>query len=239
MQTYNFSLAAAASRNIPATGDLIVYESGTAAGAGDAHITIKPDFGDEIVLKPGQGVRFKQTATAFFIKVTDGASSVAGALVIGDGEFFDSNTNNKFTLDASFANNVTVMNTASNPVQITAASMAYTNSYASTAASVANTAIQMLAAATNVNGVVLNKFDIGGSATAGTGIVVLAKSTAPANVADGDVLFSGMQIAGGPLQLSLDIAKMGQPKVAAGKAIWYMSTAADGCTIRDALFTVL
>lgn len=100
MQSYAFSLAATTGRSIPVEGDFIAYESGS-AGAGDTHITVKPDVGDEVILKPGQGIRLSQKATNWFIKVTDQASTVSGTLIIGEGDFWDSNTANLVTFTAS------------------------------------------------------------------------------------------------------------------------------------------
>lgn len=230
-------------------GDGFFYIDATAADGVNTRISITPAGGNAIVLKPGQWFRLEREVEKWDIASVDGTATFTGNIVIGSGDFGDSNINNTFKLDGGFANSVNVNNTIAQRVPVTLdttqtitvrnGAMAYTNTYASTAASAANTAIQMLAAATNVNGAVLNKFDITGSAAAGTAIVVLAKATAPANIADGDVLFSGYVTANGGFSMSLDITKSGMPQVAAGKGIWYMSSASDFCVLRDALFTVL
>jgi hypothetical protein len=51
-------------------------------------------------------------------------------------------------------------------------------------------------------------------------------------------LFSGL-IPNAGTKVVMDISKDGQPKVAAGKGIWFISTNVDGNALRDALFTVL
>jgi hypothetical protein len=115
-------------------------------------------------------------------------------------------------------------------------SVAYTTSYASTVASVTNTAIQLLSPAANVNGAWLNAFTVI-PGQPGVMFSVLAKATAPANIADGDVLYTNYGGSGQKYQL--DIGKDGQVRVPAGKGIWYIANANDGAYIREALMTVL
>jgi hypothetical protein len=98
----------------------------------------------------------------------------------------------------------------------------------------------MLSAAANVNGAILNKFEIITQSAVAGAFAVVAKATVPANLADGDVLFSSNLVGASVIaRVALDIGKDGQPKVAAGKAIWYICTQADSAMLRDALMTVL
>lgn len=209
-----------------------------------------------------------QMAGNWTVHTQDPNASITGNIVIGSGEWYDANTLNTFKLDATFANNVNVTNDNAHavPVSIVQAAqieiandsgnripvtldpaqslnisanvMAYNQSYASTAAAVANNAIQLLAPIANVNGAILNKFESIVNPTTNIAWAVIAKATAPANLADGDVLVSGCGSSGFQ-RISMDIGKDGQPKVPAGKGIWFLSTSADNATVRDALFTVL
>lgn len=257
MESYPLSFTAArGNQNLPASGDLIVYESAVAAG--ETRLRVKPDNGGVVILRPGQWFRNPSPVTQWAVESYNKTDVIDAVFVIGYGEFGDANTLNKVTLDATFANVVTVAGVANTKVGNTVAEripvtldptqtintasnvMAYTASYSASAACVANTPIQMLAAATNVNGVVLNKFDMIYNTGGGAGIFsVIAKATAPTSQSDGDVLASGVLSSGATVKIGMDIAKEGQPKVAAGKAIWYFATVIDGAPLRDALFTVL
>lgn len=120
MQSYNLNLTAARPQTIyPATADLFVYESGTSAGL--TSIIVKPDNGNEITVKPGQWFRLTdgERASQWLVRSADGASVINGTIIIGSGEFGDANTLNKFTLDASFANNVEITNTTAKRVPVT------------------------------------------------------------------------------------------------------------------------
>lgn len=124
------------------------------------------------MLRPGQQFRLKQRSGRWFVRSYDGSSAIAGTIIIGDGEFFDSNTNNTVTLDATFANNVTVQNTGANPIPVdltntaveikndggnpipvsgtvstVEGAMTYTNSHVTNAPT--NVAIQVFSAASN------------------------------------------------------------------------------------------
>lgn len=287
LQNYDITVAPNKTQEVAAQGRYLYYYDGTTPNvtAGTVPATSKNlqikvvagTTGASVLLMPGQSIRLADTEKAPSMwKVTNaiGAETITGTLLVGEGEFHDSNVSNTLKLDATFANSVTVTNgvgapvpvavqgnvTIANPsieiandvgnripvtldptqvIQTAQTVMAYTASYSSTAQSVAGTAVQMLAPATNVNGVILNKFEnliqvSGGSTT----WVVLAKATAPANLTDGDVLLCGQALASG--RVSLDISKDGQPKVAAGKGIWfYSSGVSDQTLLRDALFTVL
>lgn len=121
MQTYPFNITPAASRTFGATGDLFVYESGQGAGEGaDTRIIVKPDSGGEITLRPGQQFRLPtgEKATQWNMRAVDVNGAVTGSVIIGAGEFHDANTLNKVQLDATFANVVTVANTAAERVPV-------------------------------------------------------------------------------------------------------------------------
>jgi hypothetical protein len=249
MQTYPLKLSpTVTSIPIGVQGDLFVYESGD-AGAGDSRICVKPENGAEIILKPGQRFRIKGTAQRWNVSLKDATSNLTANIIIGEGEFDDANTLNKFTLDATLTNNVTVDNTPANRVPVSLDTsqilnvagdiVSYTHKYSSITTAPSGTAVNLLPAATNINGAVLNKFEVIAGSASGIIVVVLANANTPANLTDGDVLWSGFTASATMTRFELDIAKNGQIKVPAGKGIWYMADASDGCRLRDALFTVL
>lgn len=250
MQTYPLALAASNNfgTRISSLGSQIVFESGTSTG--DSHIRVKTDTGDDIELKPGQQVRFVKPVTQWYVSSLDGTSAINGKLIIGDGDFTDSNISNTFTLDSTFANTVKLNNTTAERVPVTldvtqelkikGGIVAYTKAYSSSAESAVQTGIQLLSAAENVAGAILHKFEIITRLTVAYQYSILAKATAPANIADGDILFSEV-LTGAQLMTKskMDMGKDGQIQVPAGKAIWYFTTNLDSCLLRSALFTVL
>lgn len=119
METYPLSFTALKGfQNLPAQGDLIVYESANVALNAETRVRVKPDSGGEVWLKPGQWFRATQMVTNWSIKSFNGNDVIDAFFVIGSGDFGDANTLNKFTLDATFANNVAVTNTGANPVPV-------------------------------------------------------------------------------------------------------------------------
>jgi hypothetical protein len=284
MQTQVLKLAVGgATRLYRDLGNLFVYESGVPTPTGgDTRIVVKPAGGEEIVLRPGQRFRLPpgMETVDWNVRTYDSAVALDGAIIMGSGEFDDANTLNKFTLDATFANNVSVTNTPNvvvgntnanrvpvaldttatqqalimnstaqrvpvtldlnQTLNISGGLVAYTHSNSNHSNSVANTAISMLAAAVNTNGVVLEKFELLSMSPSGVqNFAVIAKTgtSAPTSLADGDVLFScQFNLAG---RYALDLQKDGRIKTGAGKTIWYMSTGVDGCIVRNALFTVM
>lgn len=247
-RTINTNLAGA-SITIPCTGSGFWFESGTSTTS-NSYIIVKPDTGAEFRIKPGQSVKDpKVQVSTWTVHAEDPAAIITGNIIIGNGDFNDDNVSNTFKLDATFANTVNVTNTAAQRVPVSldpaqvlnipGAIVAYTNSHISAGSSVTNTAIQILAAAANVNGAILNKFELIASSSLAAAVTVLAKATAPGAISDGDVLFGAVLQAGVPARIALNTAECGSVKVPAGKGIWYISNSADGATLRDALITVL
>jgi hypothetical protein len=249
MQSNKINIAVGASVTIPCQGNGFWFESGTSTTT-NLYIIVKPETGTEFRLKPGQHVQEPGTMSGTWtMRAEDPTAAITGNIIIGSGEFADNNTLNKVTLDATFANNVTVMNSTANRVPVALDPNAtlnlasnivvYTHKYAvAGGAAVANTAINMLPTATNVNGVVLNKFDAIDTAGSAASMAIIASAGAPTTVADGDVLWCGW-VVNGMTKHEMDIGKQGQIKVPAGKGIWLITDNPVSFTLRDALFTVL
>jgi hypothetical protein len=117
MQSYVKKIVAAKVEGFSTAADLFVYESGTSAG--DTRVKVRPETGGEIVLKPGQQFRWPEVIQRWSVETFDGASTIDASFILGTGEFTDANTLNKFTLDATFANNVKVTNILAEAVPVT------------------------------------------------------------------------------------------------------------------------
>lgn len=114
MQSLNINLTPAnPSMQIGAEASGLWYESGNSAL--NTRIIVSPEVGGDIELKPGQRVKMTQMSKSWRVRSLDPAATIVGKILIGSGEFEDNSS--LVTLDASFANNVTIMN-ASVPVTI-------------------------------------------------------------------------------------------------------------------------
>jgi hypothetical protein len=249
MQSYVLNLAVGAVRAFDVPADLFVYESGAPTPTtGDTRIKIKPNTGAEIVLRPGQRFRLapNSDATHWEVSALDPAVAIVGYVIIGAGEFDDANTLNKVTLDATFANQVTVTNTPAARVPVTldtnqllkldpnnsissaAPVMAYTNAKSNISLP-ASAAANLITAAENVNGVIFEQIvhSLGG------GGVLLAKATAPTGPYDGEVLNGLFAPVSGPATVTQRI------KVTAGKGVWVWNSHGSTIFVGNVLYTVL
>lgn len=262
MQTYTFSFTAQrGSTTIPSEGDLFVYES-SKNESGEMRVKVRPDNGGEIVLRPGQRFRNPNRVRAWNITSYTGIEAVEGSFIIGEGEFEDSNIINTFKLDGTFSNTVTIDNTTDNrvpvsisdvrinnttaqrvpvtldpsqPLNVSGNIMAYTHSFAVIGPQAAGVPLQLLAAANNVNGAILNRFEAIMQPSSQMVAALLAKATAPINSVDGDVIW--MSVVGTGLgKYAMEVGN--QVKIPAGKALWYFPSNADGGGLKSALFTV-
>jgi hypothetical protein len=220
MQSYPLKLLAGASTTVQTEADLFVYESGTVTGSTETRIIVKPDNGSEIVLRPGQRFRASDRAMAWNVRGYDAAAVIAGMVIIGSGEFDDANTLNRVTLDASFANVVTVANTTAQRVPVAmdetktlnmAEIVIYGKNFTSTGDT--NTFLKMIDPAENVNGLIINQLLMG---VAGTTLMLtaVAKETIPASVYDGEVVDVMYITPNAPYKSG------NQVKIAPGKGLW-------------------
>jgi hypothetical protein len=232
MESYSLKFdAVTGKRNLPASGNLFVYESATVPANEETRIKVKPDNGGVIVLKPGQWFRNPDNVTGWALESFNGDDVIDAVFVIGFGEFGDANTLNKFTLDASLTNAVTVTNTVGNRVPVSidtsqtlntsAPIMAYTNAVAVSPASGA--AGLLVSAAANTNGVIIEQIctDVVNNCN------LLAKTNAPAYPSDGDFL-----------ALNIAATYTTRQRVAAGKAVYIWNKGAGVANV-FALFTLL
>ncbi|RFP36157.1 hypothetical protein [Duganella sp. BJB476] len=268
MQSYDFKLdpVVLRTRTIFNDADLFVYESGaTTPINGETRILVTPENGSQIVLRPGQRFRITKQVNAWTIQPYDPAATLTGSIIIGSGEFDDANTLNKVTLDATFANTVTVTNSlaapvnvalnpatllkldTSTPLNIAGTTVQYTNSFID-ATIVAATATQIFSAAQNPNGAYIEFAEIAistQSANSACVVTLLAKATAPASGTDGDAVMLGVCGGGGGGGISAQNLNqmLGQRiKIAAGKGLYLnqqvSASAVDRC-VKTVLFTLL
>jgi hypothetical protein len=245
MQSYVLQLVGPQVVPFATVADLFVYESGAATGGTDTRIMVKPDTGAEIVLRPGQRFRIDKAskkATRWQVHAFDPAVTITGSIIIGSGEFDDANTLNKFTLDASLANNVTVMNTAAARVPVTLDTtqiiqtsggvIAYQKSYNMTYLALGQV-INIVTAAQNVNGIMVNRTSMVGTATpSGVEAAFIANAAVPTGSADGDVIAWVPAIPG----LYVDDAQI---KIPAGRGLWLINGGVAGGSMKSILYTIL
>lgn len=130
--------------------------------------------------------------------------------------------------------------TVANAVEVFDTGMKYTNSFSSNTALAANVAQQVLAPATNVNGVIIRAANFTSEVASGLcAAALLAKRiTAPASFTDGDPLLTPSMTA---LNVSRGVgASLGRSiKVAAGKGIYFISSTAEVWGSRSVIFDIL
>jgi hypothetical protein len=214
MESYqiNFGPDNDSKKNLPASGDLFVYESAAAASTAETRIRVKPDSGAVIVLRPGQWFRNPNKVTGWALESFSGVDVITANVVIGYGEFGDANTLNKVTLDATFANVVTVANTPQNRVNValdpnnvlstSAPIMAYNLAKNMNLAAGYNA---IATAAENVNGLIFEQVYCSGPCS------LVAHPVQPTGAGQGDFLAVNN---GSPAMITQRI------KVAAGKGLW-------------------
>lgn len=251
LQYYDINIGLTATQKVAAQGRYIYYLNGTTplisggvtpAAAGNQAIKVQAGTsGSSIILMPGQSLRLPANDKApgeWLVTNYKGAEVITGQVLVGEGDFHDSNIQNIVKLDATFPNGVKVTNdaTAVIPVNIIGGSgnnIVYTASYTSQAGLTANTAVQIVAPGANVNGVTINRSLIAGCNS--IDLAFLAKATAPTSVADGDLL---AYAPAGPTGAQQTYTEDSQIKVPAGKGVYVISSGAHN-QLRSLLYTVL
>lgn len=270
MESYPLGFTVAKGKQtLPASGDLIVYESAVTPTSGESRIKVKPDNGGVVILRPGQWFRNPDKVTGWALESYNGNDQIDAVFVIGFGEFGDANTLNKFTLDATLTNNVTVNNTVAQrvpvnldltqrlpvaldpnvPLNIAGQTVQYTNSFSDASIGVANTftSTVIFTAAANVNGAYVEFAELSSSCTAATQMVTVtlnAKATAPASHTDGDVVMTHVNSSGNTVQLVNVVNQIlgARIKVPAGKGLYLIQTpgpVVPAQSLKTVLYTLL
>lgn len=117
MQYQNITIQPGTSVNLQIPGTGIWFESGTTSTL-NSYIVVKPNMGGgELTLKPGQHFQDNhQNVDQWNISALDSTATITGRIIIGNGDFGDSNVNGTFQLSSA----VQVNNLPANPVPIAA-----------------------------------------------------------------------------------------------------------------------
>lgn len=216
MDYQNISFSALRKTNVfSLVGDGFWYVDATPSdGSVDTRIRVTADNGNTIVLKPGQHFRLENAVLGWTIASMTGAEAFTGNIIVGNGDFGDDVLAVK--LDATLANNVTVVNGAGAPVPVSIQGgavevtndagnplpvslsgvgtvqenlVAYTGAYTTASAIGMGTAVEIVSAAANTAGITIHSAFIEPNNTADAFVTsFLAKATAPASVTDGDMV---------------------------------------------------
>lgn len=262
MESYPLSFTALKGKNtLPASGDLFVYESAVAATNAETRIRVKPDNGGVVILRPGQWFRNPNKVTNWALESYNGNDVIDSVFVIGFGEFGDANTLNKFTLDASLTNSVTVTNSTAQRVPVTmdtsqllkldpntvvniaGNTVQYTNSYANNSGGALSPGV-VFTPASNPNGAYIEFAEVAlntNSTTATALVSLIAKSTAPVNDADGDVVMLAASggSTGSTVASAAVCALTQRIKIAAGKGLYVWQNSNAYVANKTVLYTLL
>lgn len=90
MQYFDFTLPPNSVFKICGQGAFIRYMSGSAGGS-DASIILKcTENSGQVIMYPGQAVRFPADAVGWYIQNNKGQATILGQILIGEGDFWDS-----------------------------------------------------------------------------------------------------------------------------------------------------
>ncbi|MFZ6732234.1 hypothetical protein ACO0LG_09960 [Undibacterium sp. Ji42W] len=230
MKTYDFALSAAMNRTmLQVAGFAFYYVNGTSTG--NSTITIKPERGEDFDLKPGQWMRLPSNVSTWYIASKDGVSTIAGQFVIGDGVFGDSNIFSTTVIAPGQSVGITGL------VRDIYRPEAITTSYADTSPQTANTNLQIVAAATNVNGVIVHNAQLIWTGSGRQSFI--AKATAPTAIFDGTVILSQDTVGAAGNYGGRDVMLQNSILVPAGQAIWYRTVGDPSGFFRMLQYTVL
>jgi hypothetical protein len=214
LQYYDISVGLNATQEVAAQGRYVYYYAGTTplitggvtpGAAGNQAIRVRQgNGGGEIILMPGQSLRLPNDAKApatWRVSNYKQAEVITGTLLVGEGEFHDSNIANTFKLDATFANTVKVTNDTANRIPVSfdpnqvlnvGQNVNYTNSFLDTTIGAlgAFSVLPVFTAAANVNGAYIEFAEIATSCAGlggGATITLCIKAVAPTTEMDGAV----------------------------------------------------
>jgi hypothetical protein len=221
MDYYGISLSPTQRVNpLNVEGLAFFYVDAAAAAGVDTRITVTPAGQASITLKPGQNFRLREAVNTWTVVNTDTGATFTGNVIIGSGQFEDNNATINGVVAVAMQGTPTVNLSAGTKVQEEL--IAYTGSWSSNAGDVANTAVLIVSAATNVNGITVLKSMLAD----GTGAYAfLAKAgAAPVSLADGDLININAYSANPPSYRVND----NRIKIPAGKGLFYISTSTSG-----------
>lgn len=195
MRTEQFSLPLATSTQVFDTLVRVIrYDEGS--GTGTPKIRIKSLSGGafDVEMVPGRQIKLPETVRGLHISNMT-AAAITGKITIGAGDISDNSLVGTVTLDAATlaALATTGLDAATLAAleQINVRPELRSASYQQLANMAANTPDTIFSAASNPNGaILLDAFGSGHSAGSPVQPTFIAKATAPANVTDGEVIYS-------------------------------------------------
>ncbi|MDP1978045.1 hypothetical protein [Undibacterium sp.] len=228
MNDYSINLTASKPQQIlfaEATG--IWFVSGTSSTS-ENRVKVKFSNSDEFALKPGQSVIGLPKTGMVSITSYDGSSVIDGFIKLGTGRFEDSNIQSTTTIAPGQTVGI------SGNVNVTNKLPAMTAGWAQTGALTAGTAVQIVSAAANVNGIVVHAAQV--QHTGNGRQSFLAKATAPATAIDGIVILSHDYV-GAASQYDLVLGT--NVTIPAGMGLYYFPTGDPNGRFRSISYTVL
>lgn len=189
MKTYNFSLASATDTVVFDTLVRVIrYDEGSGTGTPSIRIKSLSDGSFDVEMKPGKVLKLPDIVRGLVItNLTAGA--ITGKITIGAGDITDNNLSGTVTLDAAALAALESVDLNAATLATMRQPLAGTNSYSQSGAMTANTAVQVFAPAANVNGAILLGASISGYSSE---VSLLAKTSAPANDGDGDLMLRSL-----------------------------------------------
>lgn len=107
MQYYPFSVAVGASHHVLARGNFLRYYEAL-TGTANPTLEIKPmgssgAGSSEFLLRPGQSMKLPVSVPGFMIENFDGIATITGRLLVGEGDFNDSQISGDVTISGTVA----------------------------------------------------------------------------------------------------------------------------------------
>ena len=87
MRYYEFSVAVGGSQRHQVAGNFVAYHKNTAGAAAPA-IAVKTNRGHEVILLPGETVRFPEIQAEILITNYYAANTISGIVMVGNGDFY-------------------------------------------------------------------------------------------------------------------------------------------------------
>jgi hypothetical protein len=155
---------------------------------------------------------------------------------VGDDEAIYQRLSGNVTVNGGSLSSVTTLTGITNTVDVADKGYSYAAAFKANTVLSANTPETVIAPAANINGIII--WDANVLATHGSNLVVpslLAKTSAPANVIDGDVILSPDAGTG-----SCNYGSLKRPvRVAAGKGLYFIDTLTEAQGLRQLKYTLL
>lgn len=223
LQIYDFNLAAGASMNLPVQGAYVRVISCT----GNVNI-IADTFGKLGPISRGQGLQNSEY-NRLTIQDASGAPN-SGTILVSESDFIDQTLYGSIALAGAVALDSATLAALEQTSTRPELSTGYFNN---TAALVANTPVTVFTPAANVNGAILLRAFLHQQGVNTGGAIFIAKSSAPASIADGELIFGSSSTAPNGAAAAFNCTGfMNYPQsIAAGLGLYLISQDAQGAAV--------